>query len=114
MAKFRLIVFTEPAAGREAEFNEWYNTEHLADVVAVPGFGAAQRFKLREVCGGKFPLPYLAIYDIEAADYAAALKEMLSRAGTPAMHLSEALNNDTTAFAVFEECSPRVLPPSRD
>src|SRR5450756_1907603 len=78
MAKYRLVVLTEPVEGREAEYNTWYNEKHLQDVVAVPGFGAAQRFRLKEICGGEFKQRYLAIYDIEADDYAAAVKEMLS------------------------------------
>jgi hypothetical protein len=113
MGKYRLIVFTEPVAGREAEFNDWYNNQHLSDVVAVPGFVAGQRFRLVQPCGGEFKQRYLAIYEIESEDYAGAVQEMMSRAGTPAMVVSEALDSDNVALAVFEECSARVAPPAR-
>ena len=113
MAKYRLIVLSEPVEGREAEFNDWYSNQHLADVVAVPGFSAGQRFKLVQRCEGEFKQRYLAIYEIEADDYAGAVQEMQSRAGTPAMVVSEALDSSNVAFGVFEECSPRVVPPAR-
>jgi len=111
MGKYKLIVLTEPKEGCEAEYNTWYNHQHLPEVVAVPGFGSAQRFKLEEVCGGEFKQRYLAIYEIDAADYSPAIKELLHRAATGVMELSQTLNADKTAFAVFAECSPRVDPP---
>ncbi len=111
MGKYRLVVLTEPVAGREKEYNDWYNNQHLADVVAVPGFGGAQRFRLKELCGGEFKQRYLAIYEIEANDYAAVIKEMMSRAGTTAMLISEAMDGNKVDFAVFEECSQRVEAP---
>ncbi len=112
MGKYRLIVLSEPVEGREAEYNDWYNNQHLADVVAVPGFSAGQRFKLVQLCEGEFKQRYLAIYEIEADDYAGAVQEMQSRAGTPAMVVSEALDSGNVAFGVFEECSPRVVAPA--
>jgi len=108
MGKYRLIVLTEPKEGREAEYNAWYNDQHLPEVTAIPGFGAAQRFKLKEAYGGEFKQRYLSIYEIDAEDYSPAVNELLRRASTGAMELSQTLNPDKTAFAVFEECSPRV------
>ena len=46
MPTHRLIVFTQPAAGQEAEYNRWYDEVHLGDVLEVDGFVAAQRFAL--------------------------------------------------------------------
>lgn len=113
MGKYRLVVLTEPVTGRESEYNDWYNNQHLADVVAVPGFGGAQRFKLKELCGGEFRQRYLAIYEIEAEDYAAVIGEMMSRVGTPAMLISEAMDGGKVDFGVFEECSQRIESPAK-
>ena len=33
-----LAIFNNAAPGREAEFEEWFQHEHLAERVAVPGF----------------------------------------------------------------------------
>jgi len=32
------VVMTNPTTGKEAGFNEWYNTHHIPDVLNVPGF----------------------------------------------------------------------------
>ncbi len=55
----------DPAA--EDEFNEWYNTEHLPFLAAVPGVIAARRFRSEDpACERK----YLALYNLESADVA--------------------------------------------
>jgi hypothetical protein len=113
MGKYKLIVMSEPVEGREAEYNSWYNDEHLRDVVAAPGFSAAQRFELTQLWGGELKHRYMAIYEIDSDDHAAAMRELMSRAGTSAMPLSEALDKPNLAFGVFEECSPVVLAPAR-
>ncbi len=49
MAKYTFVVLSNPTTpAQEAEYNEWYNKIHIADVLNVPGFVAAQRFKLAE------------------------------------------------------------------
>jgi hypothetical protein len=55
-----LIVLAQPEAIFEEEFNAWYDTEHLIERLAVPGFEAA----LRYVCPAGVP-KYLAVYDLE-------------------------------------------------
>jgi hypothetical protein len=43
---------------REEEFNEWYNLEHLRQVVTLPGFVRARRYSVEDA-----PLKYLAWYE---------------------------------------------------
>jgi len=50
----------EPPAELEAEFNDWYETEHIPVRLALPGFSRAVRYK--ECVGGR---KYLAIYEID-------------------------------------------------
>ena len=40
-----LMVWADVPAEREAEFNRWYNEEHLAERLAVPGFLNAARYE---------------------------------------------------------------------
>lgn len=55
-----LLVFVATVApADEAEFNEWYNTEHIPRLRQVPGCLAARRFVTRE--GEK---TYLALYQL--------------------------------------------------
>jgi hypothetical protein len=87
------VVFTEAQTGRDAEFNEWYDKQHVPDVLKVPGYCAAQRFRLEPdpnaPAGG--PNKYLALYEMETDDVAATLAELMKRAGTSAMPMSEAM-----------------------
>lgn len=94
MKKCVLVVLSNPVAGREAEFNDWYSNQHLADVLKVPGFLSAQRFKLGQEGSGA-AWQYLAIYEFEAADPAEALAVLTARAGSPDMVISEAMDMQT-------------------
>ena len=38
------LVFTNPVKGKEREFNEWYDTVHVPEVLGIPGVLSAQRF----------------------------------------------------------------------
>jgi len=40
-----LAIFNNVATGREAEFEEWYQHEHLAERIAVPGFLIGRRYE---------------------------------------------------------------------
>ncbi len=53
------ILFSEmtPAPSWEAEFNTWYDEEHIPLRMAVPGFEGAQRYR-------RGALDYLAVYDM--------------------------------------------------
>jgi hypothetical protein len=53
----------DPAA--EAEFNEWYNAEHLPQLGAVPGVLSARRFQSPESDRER---QYLALYHMNSAD----------------------------------------------
>jgi hypothetical protein len=55
-----LITFMDIAPADEAEFNRWFDGEHLAERVAIPGFTAARRF----VATDGSP-KYLALYEAE-------------------------------------------------
>jgi hypothetical protein len=40
-----LAIFNNVAAGREAEFEEWFQHEHLAERIALPGFLFGRRYE---------------------------------------------------------------------
>jgi hypothetical protein len=64
MAKTRgtglLMVWTDIDGPHEAEFNRWYDEEHVARLLEVPGFLSAGRY--RALTGGP---QYLAMYELE-------------------------------------------------
>src|SRR5262249_39560138 len=51
-----LMVWCDVPADKEAEFNRWYNEEHLAERLAIPGFLSAARYEA--VKGGPKHLAY--------------------------------------------------------
>jgi hypothetical protein len=72
--KYLMIAQTTAKEGREQEFNDWYDNVHLAEVLALPGFQAAQRFG---VASGKTPFKFYAAYEVEADN----AREIWQRAG---------------------------------
>jgi hypothetical protein len=56
-----LMVWTDVPADQEAEFNHWYNEEHLAERLSVPGFLSAARY---EAVRGE--PKHLAYYELES------------------------------------------------
>jgi len=106
MAHYCFVVFTDAVAGREAELNTWYDQQHLADVLRVPGFVAARRFKLAQP-ESNLPGRYLALYEIEADDPQAALAELTNRSGTAQMVMTEALDLGKTSATLFAALGAR-------
>ncbi|GIT69907.1 MAG: hypothetical protein Ct9H300mP27_10110 [Chloroflexota bacterium] len=57
-----LVVMMDVESGHEAEFDRWYNEEHLPERLEIPGYVSARRFKLEE---GNGVLKYLCIWELE-------------------------------------------------
>src|SRR5215813_10678007 len=93
MSKCFSIALTNPVEGREQEFNEWYDNQHIPDVLALPGCVSAQRFRLADHQLPNRPTPYryLAIYEYEAASVEAAIAAVVERGGTSRMPRSDAV-----------------------
>jgi len=80
MATALYLVYTNCEPGREAEFEEWYETVHLPDLLGVEGIVAAQRFKLTGPgpqtltrSGEPAVAQYLAVYELDTEDTDAVL-----------------------------------------
>ena len=57
-----LVVTMEVDPADEAEFNRWYNEQHLPERMEIPGYVSARRFKLVE---GDGALTYLCLWELE-------------------------------------------------
>lgn len=57
-----LVVTMDVDQEDEAEFNKWYNEQHLPERMEIPGYVSARRFKLEE---GNGALTYLCIWELE-------------------------------------------------
>lgn len=86
---------------RDGELNEWYDGTHVPELLAVPGFVSARRF--RRVGGDGGP-EYLAVYEIEADDLAAPVQELRRRSAAGETTRSDALQVDPPpVVALYEE-----------
>lgn len=103
--KHLLVVLTEPVEGREEEYNDYYEHLHLDEVLATTPLVSAQRFRLTDEQGLKCPLPYLAIYEVEADDPTSLLPAL--NATRPQRVQSDALNRRTAGAWVFSEIGPK-------
>ena len=59
-----LVVTMEVDEADDAEFNKWYNEQHLPERMAIPGYVSARRFKL-EGENNNNALKYLCIWEME-------------------------------------------------
>jgi hypothetical protein len=57
-----LLTITEPPPAMEEEFNAWYDDEHMAERLAIPGFRSARRWVTDCPPGGG---KYLATYELD-------------------------------------------------
>jgi hypothetical protein len=111
MDKHILVVVTSPMPGREDEYNQWYDEQHLPDVLRVPGFTAAQRFKLLSHSPGSLPGDYLAIYEFEPMapidDPRAVFAALAQATASGQMPISPAMDLARTTASVFAPITGR-------
>jgi hypothetical protein len=81
------LVLSNPVPGMEDEFNEWYSGRHVHEILRVPGYVSAQRFRVTRhrvngsgSSGMPEPFQYLALYEVEGDPEAvlAGFEEALS------------------------------------
>ena len=102
--KHMVVVLTEPAEGREDEFNEYYENLHIDEVLATTGWKTGQRFQLNDQAGAECPLPFLAIYEAHCDDPKEVIQTLTET--RPQRQQSTATNMKTAAVWVFSETGP--------
>lgn len=73
-----LMVWAEVPADKEGDFNRWYNEEHLAERLAVPGVLSAARYESTTPGAAK----HLAMYELEDIDVLESAEYLAAR-GAP-------------------------------
>jgi hypothetical protein len=101
MSRGIVVVRSRPVSPeREDEFNAWYGGVHLRELLAVPGFVSARRY--RRVSGAEAP-EYLAVYEVDADDLAAPMRELRRRSAAGETTPGEALQTDPPPEVVLYE-----------
>ncbi len=94
-----LIVFTSPVAGREAEYNDWYDNVHLPEFLALPGVVSGRRLRLAPG-GPPSRHSYAAIYELsEPPGSVIAAMNAAIRDGS--MHMSDALDTGSVSMSAW-------------
>jgi hypothetical protein len=86
-----LLALTNPVEGREEEFRTWYWGTHIPEILELPGFLSASRYRAPESAG--FSHRYVTLYEVEGS--AEAARDKLFTAG---LSMSDALDLTTIAM----------------
>jgi hypothetical protein len=94
-----MLVFSNAVEGRDDEYNKWYDTIHLNDVLSLPAFTSGARFDVANASLDKSHR-YVAIYDCEGSAEDAFNALM---AAVPSMNISDALDMAGVKFVLVED-----------
>ncbi len=110
---FIQIVFSNPAPGKEDEFNDWYDNVHVPELLAIPGFVSAQRYDLLEagiyrVPGGFAPEHrYLCIYEMKG-DVDAIMGKVRQSVAAGEVHMADCLDLASSRLSFWSAHGPAV------
>lgn len=102
MGKYVMVVQSQAKPGRDQDFNAWYDSTHLADILAIPGIKSGRRFTSTEVGLGAAVMPYLAIFEVELDDPRTIMAEMGKRSQDGTMKGSDAVDGPATILRFYE------------
>lgn len=102
--KYLLQVISRALPGRDADYNEWYDNTHIADVLGLPGFAACQRY-VRADPGKEGQAEYVAVYEVETNDPAALLQGLF--AASAQMELTDAIDSSSVRFEFLKPSGER-------
>ncbi|WP_439135194.1 hypothetical protein [Pseudomaricurvus sp.] len=103
MAQYKMVVLSNPVAGREKECDDWYRNQHLHDVVRLPGFISAQRFQLANPVAQERPYQFMAVYEIDTEDLERTLSGLVNAAEVGELEVSSALDRANSYAVVYAE-----------
>ncbi len=109
MQDYVYVVRSGPVAGGDEAYNDWYTNVHLADVLAVPGFISAQRFRIADPAAPDAPDPgYLALYTMRTDDPEGLLATLTNLVETGQIAMSEAFDMETVTTVLYQAITPIV------
>ena len=106
MPSYKMVVLTKPIAGKDAEFNAWYDNVHIPEVLSRDAVKSAQRYKQAVHLAGSDEWGYGTIYQIETDDLGGLLKEMGEAAASGKSSRSDAVDYANTFTAIYEALGP--------
>ena len=107
---YRFVVFSNPVAGNEERYLDWYRGQHIHDLLRIEGFIAAQMFRLADAQYGSAPGPqrYMMVWEIRTDDLAAVFRQVNENIRNGSTVQSDAFDWDSVASMTVEPISRRV------
>ncbi len=107
---YYFLVFSNPVAGTEDEYNKWYTGLHQLDVVSIPGFMTAQRYVVSEnQLRMSKPLPkYLVSYKIVTDDLPSVFQEVHRRLQTGETKMSPTFDGKSSVSFTYRAIQPVI------
>jgi hypothetical protein len=109
MGRWAFLVFTNPVSPeREDEFNDWYDNQHLPDMLGLPGWEAACRYRLADEQrpqpeDGSHGRKYLAVYELEAEALETPLGALSAASEGGRLRRSDAIEREPRPVSVIYE-----------
>ena len=98
-----MVVTSAAKDGRDAEYNDWYDNTHLADICSLPGVTSGRRYDAIPQTPNPQPAPYLAIYEIEADDPASVLTELMRRSQAGEISMTDAVDVANAQIWMYQQ-----------
>ncbi len=107
---YRFMVFSNPVPGNEQRYLDWYQGQHIHDLLRIDGVVAAQMFRLADVQYGPAPLSqrYVLIWEIRTHDLASVFDAMKENLRTGLTVGSAAFDWESVLSVTVEPVSRRV------
>jgi hypothetical protein len=107
--KYYFMVYSNAVNGKEDTYLKWYEGQHIHDLLRIPGFVAAQFFKLSDSqYSGTQPQRYLMIWEIESDDLAAVFADVSARLKDGRTVFTDAFDRGTSNSTTMAAITKRV------
>ena len=101
-----MVVMMQVDPEDEADFNRWYDEEHLRERLEIPGYISARRFKLQEGTDGM--LNFLCIWELEDASALSSEMYRQQRARVTELHRRANTVIKSRARGIYQQIYPAV------
>lgn len=111
MTKGILVVLSEPADGKEQEYNDWYDTTHGPEIIALDGFTAYSRYKMAPAQpGSNEGMPgYCAVYEIDSDDLMGTVAGIGAAVAAGKVQMADVIKRDPApTMILYEEVTART------
>jgi hypothetical protein len=114
MPRYIMTVRSNPVAGREDEYNDWYDRFQVRDIVQTPTIVAGQRYRLAPVDLPDYPgyqkpkHRYMVVYEIETDSIERTQQILWSPQNVARITPSPAFDASSVDCQIYLPIGPRV------